>query len=163
MTPLLTVRNRLRKRMHLLFSIMTLLSLALIVSVPLIGILGLAFFGGGYAYLFYRLKQQPVALTVEEEGIRITNPAIFLPWEEITGVGTWRFAGNEMVGFALRDREAVWDELVAGGMQRPILQANAAFGYDLFVNSTATEPSPAQVAAAIQSELERRAAAMGEG
>lgn len=163
MTPLLTVRNRLRKRLHLLFIVMTLLSLLVVVSAPLIGILALAFFGGGYAFLLYRIKQQPVALTMEEEGIRITNPAIFLSWAEIIEVGTWRFAGNEMVGFALQDRDAVWARLVAGGMSEALLKANSAFGYDLFVNSTTTEPTAAQAAAAIQSELERRSTTPVEG
>lgn len=160
--PLLIVRNRLKMRMHVLYGVMILLSLALVGTNLPIGLLCLALFGGGYASLLYRFKKNPVALTVEEEGIRITKPEIFLPWAEIEGVGTWRFAGNEMVGFTLRDREAVWTQLEAGGMKRALLQANANFGYDLFVNSSLTSPAPADVATWIKAELLRRGASFAE-
>lgn len=157
-TPLLTVRNRMTTRMHLVFGAMILCSLFLLVVVreALIGALGLFFFGFCYVFLLNRHRKQPIALMVEPEGVRIANPAIFLPWAEITGVGTWRLGRNEMVGFDLRDRDAIWNQLVDRGMNRSILEMNTKFGYDLFVNSATMEPPAADVAAAIQAELERR-------
>lgn len=154
--PLLIVRNRLQKWMHLLFWAMIFLSLEVMREYVLYGLCGLVFFAGGYVFLLYRFMKEPIALTVEEEGVSIIRPAIFLPWEEITGVGVVRISGNEVVGLTVHDREALWAELEAGGMKRAYLRVNSVFGYDLTVGSSAMDPEPAEVAAAIQAELLRR-------
>lgn len=154
--PLLVVRNRLSKGIHLFFIITILFGVLALTMAPLFGVVLIGFFGYGYFKIFQKHKERPVALTVEQDGIHVDNPAVFLPWKEITGVGTWRFGTTEMVGFLLRDRESVFDEAVAGGVKRAILEANTAYGYDFFVNSSTMEPPARQVAEVIKSELTRR-------
>ncbi len=108
-------------------------------AVPLlgwIGWIGLAVFLPATAYAVTRAVRPPVALQLTADGLRDNSSVSavgFVPWPEITGVGTAQISGSWLVGVHLRDPE----EFVArlGMFRRMSARANLQmFGVPVWIN-----------------------------
>jgi hypothetical protein len=99
--------------------------LVVVVGDPVVGILGIVVFGGaGVPFARQVLARRP-AVEVDHRGITDRASALaagFVPWSQITDLGTWSHRGQTIVVIGVADPEAVLKR--AGPVARRLMRAN---------------------------------------
>lgn len=116
----------------------------------LLGWAGLAFFIPATTYAVVRAVQPHVALRLNPDGVTdgsSVSAVGFVPWREVSGVGTSEIAGNRLVGIYLHDPERFISGL--GAYRRMAARSNLRmFGAPVWISPNGL-PSADDLAALI--------------
>lgn len=108
-----------------------------------VGWVGLVFFIPATTYAVVRAVQSPVSLRLDPTGLSdgsSVSAVGFVPWDDVSGVGTSEISGSRLVGIYLHDPDAFVDRL--GGYRRIAARTNLRmFGTPVWISPNGLPPA----------------------